>query len=200
MHATATPSADIARRVEAAFTHIHETRMHDVPILNTRLSVAARGFQTFQLGGHQATVGALITPWFINYLAIADDPEADGVTTDLRVTETVEHVFPSGGYPFLICEEDALGRFAMCSLFSPVQDFEDQAAAMAVADAALEQLFDGELPTPNEEEQAVATMWQEGRWVAPAPANREPEASKDDRPPSRRALITAGLVSEKSDR
>lgn len=136
------------------------------------------------------------SPWFINLFAIAASPQADGVTGDAAVTETVEHLFPSGSYPFLVCEEKALGRFAMCSLFSPVHELEDQDAALAVAEAALDELFDGDGRTePSKEEAAVATMWREGRWVTPP----EPEAAgvtpNKDPVPSRRAVITAGLAS-----
>ncbi len=189
-------SAAIAERVESAFRHVHSARMRDVPIINDGLSVAAIGFQPFTLGGQPAHIGALVTPWFINFFAIADDPQADGVTGKGQVTDTVEHVFPSGGYPFLICEEEALGRFAMCSLFSPVQDFEDQAAAIAVAQAALTELFDEQAAGPSEEEQAVETMWREGRWIAPAPEEPPVDDLADNPEPSRRAIITAGLVSE----
>jgi [NiFe] hydrogenase assembly HybE family chaperone len=188
----------IADRVEEAFTHIWRTRMNDVPILNERLSVAAVGFRSHNLGGHGAWVGALVTPWFINLLAIAEDGDQDGVSRGAGVTQTVEHHFPAGTFPFLVCEEAALGRFAMCSLFSPVHEFEDQTAALAVAEAALAELFDGEgTPAPTQEEAAMATMWREGHWVAPADGEADqPAASalKDDPAPSRRAIITAGLA------
>lgn len=193
----------IAKRLEDAFVHIRDTRMADVPILNDRLDVAAIGFRPHMLGGKPGHLGALVTPWFINLVAMADDAEADdsqaddsqadGATGGLPVTKTIEHVFPAGKFPFLVCEEGALGRFAMCSLFSPVHEFEDQAAALAVAQAALDELFDGTAPEPTEEEAAMATMWQEGRWVAPAP-QPEPDLT-DDPVPSRRAVITAGLAS-----
>ncbi len=188
--------AALCALIEETFGNIQKERMHDVPILNDKLSVAAVGFHEHVLGGQLAFVGCLVTPWFINLLAIATNPERDGVTGVAAVTQTVEHVFSSGSYPFLVCKEEALGRFAMCSLFSPVHEFEDQDAALAVAQAALAELFDGEaMPVPTEEEVAVATMWQEGRWVTPPAPETADAALKDDPAPSRRAIITAGLAS-----
>jgi [NiFe] hydrogenase assembly HybE family chaperone len=188
--------AALCALVEETFERIQKERMQDVPILNEKLSVAAVGLREHVMGGKPAFVGCLVTPWFINLFAIAASPEADGITDDAAVTQTVQLLFPSGSYPFLVCEEEALGRFAMCSLFSPVHEFEDQQAARAVAAAAVEELFDGDRDqTPSDEEVAVATMWQEGRWVTPSEPETANASLKDDPAPSRRAIITAGLAS-----
>ena len=50
--------------------------------------------------------------------------------------------FPSGDYTFVDAEESGVGAFALCSLFSPVFELADQAAAEATAAAALDALFD----------------------------------------------------------
>jgi [NiFe] hydrogenase assembly HybE family chaperone len=53
--------------------------------------------------------------------------------------------FPAGRFDFLVGEEAGLGRYQMCSLFSPVLEFEDQEAARIAGRAALAALFDASL-------------------------------------------------------
>jgi len=190
---------DIAAAFEAVFRDIEKTRMADVPILNSALEVACVGFQ--RVG--DMVVGILVTPWFINIVAAGDD----AVTTrGAAVLQTVEHVFPSGTYPFLVCEEEALGRFAMCSLFSPVLEIEDQTTALAIAEASLAEVF-GEAGEISEDEAGFLAVWGGEPEAPPTPeaplednkANAEPRTG-DMPEPRRRALLTGRLTDRAAER
>jgi [NiFe] hydrogenase assembly HybE family chaperone len=132
MHATA-----ISRRLQASFEQIHHERMADMPILNDRLSVQTIGFQSWQ--GHW--LGVLVTPWFMNLMLL---PGPDDDWGELRPGSKHDHIFPSGHYEFIVGEEDGVGSYQSCSLFSPVFEFESQAAAVATAEAALRAVMDAD--------------------------------------------------------
>ena len=124
----------LTRQLESLFTTIEQTRMQGLPMLNGRLHVRAVGFHEWD----DKLLGVLITPWFMNLMVVADAPKP------LRVGEVKHFVFPSGSYEFVAGYEVPVGWYHSCSLFSPVFEFEDQAAAEATAVAALEALFDEE--------------------------------------------------------
>lgn len=122
--------------VEAAFRDIAATRMADLPIANPMLAVEAVAFRRYEQNGHW--LGVLITPWAINLLCLpapgAPWPEAP---------PGAKHTwhFPSGAYEFTVAETTALGRYHLCSLFSPPTEFETQEAARQTAYAALAALM-----------------------------------------------------------
>ena len=136
-------TAEVTQRLEAAFEHIHRARMADVPILNAALRVQAVGAQPWQ--GHWLAV--LITPWFMNLILLpgtGDDWQGHRPGSKRTCT------FPSGVYEFIAGHEDGLGPYQACSLFSPVLEFEDQTAALAAAEAALEAVMEApEAPQPE---------------------------------------------------
>ena len=121
--------------LETAFASIQRERMADVPVLNRALAVQAVGFREW----HEHCVGVLITPWFMNLMLLPQDGEK---WAGLPLGSKITHVFPSGIYEFILAEEAGIGHYQMCSLFSPVFDFEDQAAAVATAEAVMECLMD----------------------------------------------------------
>lgn len=148
-------AAEIAARFEHVFAAIRDTRMQDVPILNAAMPVKAVGFREW--GAYW--LGVLITPWFMNLvLAPHTDTDAEGAWSDLRVTDTVKHSFPAGEYAFLVGEEDGVGRYQMCSLFSPMFEFEDAEAAVLTAEAVMVALFEAEAKpeAPQEQPKAVS--------------------------------------------
>lgn len=112
-------------RIAALVTHfrvVEQTRMQDVPILNPHLQVEAVSFQPFEHGW----MGVLITPWFMNLVwlpPVAQIPEHDPFTLTLS----------SGEYECQRNQATEVGTFYVCSLFSPVLQFEDQAAAVLTA-------------------------------------------------------------------
>ncbi len=126
----------IAARLEQTYARIQKECMRDVPLLNRKLRVEAVGFRDW---GAQAAIGVLVTPWFMNLMLVSTQREAWG---DLPVGSQVQHPFPSGRYEFIVGEEARIGRYQMCSLFSPMFEFEDQAAAVATAEAVMSALLD----------------------------------------------------------
>ncbi len=126
----------IAARLEKTYARVQKERLRDMPLLNRKLRVEAVGFRNW---GAHAAIGVLVTPWFMNLMLVSTEREAWG---NLPVGGKVQHPFPSGRYEFIVGEEARIGRYQMCSLFSPMFEFEDQAAAVATADAVMSALFD----------------------------------------------------------
>ena len=116
------------------FNDILQTRMLDVPVLNPALSVQALGFLRYQ----QDWLGVLITPWFMNLLLL---PEPESAWQTQAPGSKFSRTFPYGVFEFTMANEAQLGVYAVCSLFSPMFQFEGQAAAAAAAKAALQGLL-----------------------------------------------------------
>jgi len=75
----------------------------------------------------------------MNLVAAPCDPRAWPATT---AGAKVRLAFPAGNFEFVGARDDAAGEYLACSLFSPVLEFADQAAARAVAEQALVALLD----------------------------------------------------------
>ncbi|WP_298358440.1 [NiFe]-hydrogenase assembly chaperone HybE [Rhodoblastus sp.] len=124
--------ARLSERIEAHFRRVHKDSMHDVPICNAQLSVASVGFRPC---GDWA-VGIIVTPWFMNVFAA---PFATPVAAGPGETQRL--ALPNGEVDFLGAEIEGLGRLLSCSLFSPMDEFIDQPAALVTATAALDALL-----------------------------------------------------------
>jgi [NiFe] hydrogenase assembly HybE family chaperone len=158
-----------------AFERIARTRMAGVPILHAGLRTEAVGFAA-QLDddAQPGLLGVLLTPWFMNlvWLPPADAPALAVGTSRLR---------PLGGevLSFIAAQEEGC-CFEACSLFSPMFEFPDQAAARSVALAVLQALRQ---PAAAQAAQAVAP--------APvAPATVDQPSATDAAAPSRPAAPT----------
>ncbi|MCQ4188618.1 [NiFe]-hydrogenase assembly chaperone HybE [Methylocystis suflitae] len=121
-------------RLADHYRRVHEA-MRDLPICNPALEIEAIGFRPY---GAQA-LGVILTPWFMNLMICAADaeelpPKAPGETACWPLT--------AGRVDFVVGRLEGFGRVDSCSLFSPMDDFADHAAARAVAVAALDELFD----------------------------------------------------------
>ncbi len=125
----------LEKRLESVFTAIQHERMQDIPILNPRLEVCAVGFREWQ----NEYLGILITPWFMNLMRL---PRQASDWPELTAGSKLNYTLPSGAYEFIVGKEAQIGDYQMCSLFSPVFEFESQAAAVATAEAALESVMD----------------------------------------------------------
>lgn len=122
-------------QLQACFVHIAKTRMQGVALLNPSLRVRALGFQI--MAGEAAAMGVLVTPWFMNLLCLplarSDEPQRIG-------QQSIRHM---GGEDFAFLgmhEEQGVGSFEACSLFSPMFEFQDCVAAESTAFAVLEWL------------------------------------------------------------
>lgn len=135
-------TTDPSPALVAAFDTISRTRMYDVPICNARLQVEALGFQQ-RPDGHWA--GAMITPWAINLLCLPG--KAEGWPA-LTACSKHHWLFPSGDYEFTVADEEQIGIYHLCSLFSPALEFESHEAARLTALAAAHALFADPLAEP----------------------------------------------------
>ena len=124
-----------AAALEDAFRRIAQQRMAGVPIVNPALRVEAVGFRPWA----QHWLGVLVTPWFMNLWLM---PRQSAHWTPVAAGKTRHHVFPAGVFEFIGGYEASVGDYQACSLFSPMFDFHDHAAARDTATAALLALFD----------------------------------------------------------
>lgn len=129
-----TDAGEIKWVLENTFNAILQARMHDVPIVNPALAVEATDFARVNADW----VGILITPWFMNLLLL---PSADSEWTAHSSGQKFELSFPYGVFEFTAAEESQLGRYAQCSLFSPMFQFQNQADAREAALAAFRALL-----------------------------------------------------------
>jgi [NiFe] hydrogenase assembly HybE family chaperone len=134
--AAAEPPAALEPRVralEALFEQVAATRMQGVPILHPRLAVRAVGFEAESDGRH--AVGVLVTPWFMNLVRLP--LTEDGADAALRTGEKRMRRVGHEHFDFIGGHEPGFGAYEACSLFSPMLDFVDQAAALATAEEVL---------------------------------------------------------------
>jgi [NiFe] hydrogenase assembly HybE family chaperone len=118
--------------------------MRGLPIVNPALDVEAVGFALWE----GRWFGVLLTPWCMNLVLCPDDPAA---WLPLAAGAKRRYRFPAGEFEFVGASDAALGDYQVCSLFSPVHEFADQASARLVAALARDALFDpahAELPAP----------------------------------------------------
>jgi len=130
------PSSALQARVdalEALFDAIARTRMRDVPLLHAGLAVRAVGFEPLDGGA----LGVLVTPWFMNLVWLpldpAPDPAPDPARPALAVGASRTRAVGAERFEFIGACEPGFGPFEACSLFSPMFEFADQAAAVATA-------------------------------------------------------------------
>lgn len=118
----------------AHFRDIADTRMRGLPFLNPVLEVEAVGFST-QIASEDAScgvLGILITPWFMNLMWLAP-----ALSAPLAQGASREHLFGGQHLTFIGAVDEDFGTYESCSLFSPVFEFADQAAARATAEQIL---------------------------------------------------------------
>lgn len=127
---------------EALFVRIAQVRMAGLPILHPALRVQAIGFEPS--GDEDAAVGVLVTPWFMNLvwlpLGAAVEAHPPGTVRHRRVGRET--------FAFVGASEAGFGAYEACSLFSPMAEFEDHAAAAATARAVLAELRRPDPPAP----------------------------------------------------
>ena len=142
------------QQLEQTFTRIQQERMEGVPVLNNRLSVKAIGFHQWK----DYQLGILVTPWFMNLILL---PNMDEISSEMKVGNTKSFVFPSGVYDFIVGHEKQFGFYLNCSLFSPMFEFEDQAAAELTAKEALAAIMNEENfdRASQHRTQEIAEIW-----------------------------------------
>lgn len=126
-----------AAALAAVFSEIEATRMQGVPLLNQRLRVQAVGFEPDRCEPRLA-LGVLVTPWFMNLVRLPLDAAAEAALA--AVGQSCRRGAGAIQAEFIGAHEPSIGRFEACSLFSPVLEFADQAAALATAEEVLKAL------------------------------------------------------------
>lgn len=162
--------AQIAQKIVSIFCRIERERMADVPVLNKALSVSAIGFQPWN--GY--TLGILLTPWFMNLMLL---PTAETDAPWLSDNVGSKHIqnFPAGKFEFILGHENELGKYLICSVFSPVFEFRDQETAELTAQTVLEEIFrdssDDEIDERDIEMQQI--------WAGKLPEPQHPDSRVD---------------------
>ncbi len=126
---------DPSPRLVAAYRDVLARRMRGLPFVNPALEVEAVGFAPW----NGRWLGVMLTPWFMNLMAVPLDPAAWAA---LPTGAKRAYVFPAGRYEFIGGDDERIGSYESCSLFSPVLDFADHATARLVATLARDALFD----------------------------------------------------------
>ncbi len=119
------------QELRQAFAVVDE-RMRRLPVYNRALDIQVFGLQPWEAG----MVGVVATPWCMNILLLppeGDPQRLEGTSRDVT--------FPSGSYSFVAGELPGVGRVETCSLFSPMEQFDDPAVVTEVAHHALEALM-----------------------------------------------------------
>jgi len=117
-------------------------RMASLPVYNHQLDIRVIGLCRWAEG----LVGIVATPWAMNILLLPG-PEAPA-----RIEGTEREVsFPSGNYRFTAGQLEGVGPLESCSLFSPMERFDDPEVVAAVAGHAIKELFQQPAPAPPAE-------------------------------------------------
>jgi len=127
------------------------SRMEGLAFVNAALAVEAVGFAPWN--GHW--LGVLLTPWSMNLVLAPRDRAA---WPDVAQGAKLRLRFPAGDYDFVGARDDVVGETLVCSLFSPVLEFEDQVTARLVAELAREALFDPEHAEAADRSQATGAQ------------------------------------------
>ncbi len=127
----------IKAKLVSVFDNIYKQRMHNIPVCNKKLEVVSTDI--IDWNGDDLCV--LITPWFMNLVLLSAKNSA---WKEMDTSSKNIHHFPSGRYEFTVGREKKLGVYQSCSLFSPMFEFADLAAAIETADIVLKELMNEE--------------------------------------------------------
>jgi [NiFe] hydrogenase assembly HybE family chaperone len=109
--------------------------MRGLSFVNPAIEVEAVGFAPWE--AHW--LGVMVTPWCMNLTLLPRDPAA---WVPLPRGAKRRYAFPAGTYEFVGASDAAIGDFQVCSLFSPLLEFDDHASARLVATLARAGLLD----------------------------------------------------------
>jgi [NiFe] hydrogenase assembly HybE family chaperone len=107
-------------------------RMRQLPVYNDKLDIQIIGLQRWQ----EELLCIIATPWCMNILLFGgqvDNPRMEGTIREVE--------FPSGRYNFISGQLAGIGPIESCSLFSPMEQFNDPAVVAEVARHVLRELL-----------------------------------------------------------
>lgn len=166
--------------VKAPFLRAAE-RMADLPVYNPKLEVDFIGYQPL----NSYRMGVLITPWCMNLLLLPDNKD-QWSADEIGETQIIE--LPSGRYDFIRHWDPSLGGYLSCSLFSPMAEFEDQPAAVAVAEEVIRAVVDKDHVALTDRQRELSTKEEQENRTAPSGSVRRSSPSEGV---SRRGFLTA---------
>jgi [NiFe] hydrogenase assembly HybE family chaperone len=121
--------------LERVFTEIAQTRMRGVPVQNPALQVQAFGFLP-EPDDKDMLLGVLVTPWFMNLVRLPTRASSSGKKL-LAVGKKAHRAVGHESFEFVGASEADMGAFEVCSLFSPMFEFANHAAAADTANEIL---------------------------------------------------------------
>jgi len=124
--------------LEQVFTEIAHTRMLGVPVQNLAIHIQAMGFLA-DPDDADMLLGVLVTPWFMNLVRLPTRPVSPGNKL-LAVGEKARRTLGHELFEFVGAFEADIGAFEVCSLFSPMFEFANHAAATDTANEILKLL------------------------------------------------------------
>ena len=130
--------------LEQLFTEISCTRMQDVPVQNPAVQVQALGFAP-DPDGTDMLLGVLVTPWFMNLVRLPS--MATSPNERLTIGKKARRTVGNRSFEFIGAREPGIGAFEVCSLFSPMFEFANHAAAADTANEILNLLRTPVTPT-----------------------------------------------------
>ncbi|HEY8904472.1 MAG TPA: [NiFe]-hydrogenase assembly chaperone HybE [Rhodoferax sp.] len=133
--------------LEQAFTEIAHTRMLGVPVQNPAIHIQAFGFHP-DPDDTDLLLGVLVTPWFMNLVRLPTQTHTLGSKL-LEVGEKATRSAGNESFEFVGAFEPGIGAFEVCSLFSPMFEFADHAAAADTANEILHLLRTPVKPTTH---------------------------------------------------
>lgn len=146
---------DPAGEVVVAYQRVAE-RMRGLPVFNERLVVESTRFQRLEAKPFGSSwLGVVVTPWFMNAVLVPAEPAS---RERIAIGTRYPVALPAGEFEFLGAAPEELSPLLTCSLFSPMGQFLDAAAAREVAEAALKEL----VQAPQPQAPAVAAPSRRG--------------------------------------
>jgi len=165
--------------------HNVSKKMCDLPVFNSQLDVGVIGFQEYA----GRNMGVLLTPWCMNLVILSG--EEDGWGEDLQGSKQLM-ALPSGQYEFIYNWLEGFGAFLTCSLFSPMEEFSDQATAIETAEEVMLALFKSENEELTDRQSALKAEKEERAEKEELQKKAMSRTAKPEKL-SRRGFLTAGL-------
>lgn len=182
----------LTHTLHTIYSRIYRERMSDMPMVNSAIQVHTIGFQHWQ--GH--IIGILITPWCMNLMCLPGDNEDWSGYQDLT---KMNREFPAGTYEFINSSDKTIGKYQMCSLFSPMFEFPSDSVAVETAHIILRELMNPE----HNHAQLKATPLHSTQTEQELPDAELPESAVSDRlqqPVNRRQLLRGAFQLDRTDK
>jgi len=125
--------------LEQAYVAVDQ-RMRELTVYNDRLGIQVTGMRRCAEG----LLCVVTTPWCMNLVLLAMDGSARREGTSREIA------LPSGRYPFTAGYLEGVGAIESCSLFSPMDAFDDPGVVAEVAEQVMHGLFEPDAETSPE--------------------------------------------------